>query len=221
MLTDEPTDRGQGHPLHVIAPESKPVPVRKLGQRATQRLLQPRNAYVVALVRFRLLCGWQRPFQLALLGRHHTTRLADLVDVALRQHGAQPGGQGAPPVIIAEERPRFGRRRRAAAHSIQFGIDRVRQVATRHVLTGDGPSGSIERRSNLLDEPFPGPFVPVAAGARQRQIRETQRIQVSTDGRVVRIELGEPVRDAGRQGLDERRLWSCVASSPDAAKARR
>ena len=164
----------------------------------------------MARVRFRRRRGRQR----ALLGRHHTTCLAYLVDVALCQHGAHPGGQGAPPVIVAEERPRFARLRRAAAHSIQFGVDRVRQVATRRVLIGDGPSGPIECRSNLQDEPFPGSFVSVAAGARQRQVREAQLVQVMTDGLVVWIGIGEPVRDACHQGRDERGVWQLDRIEP-------
>lgn len=87
------------------------------------------------------------------LRRHHTTCGAYLVDVALRQHGAHPGGHGAPLVIVAEERPRFARCRCAAAYPIQFGVDRVRQIATRRVLTGDSPSGPIECRSNLQTVP--------------------------------------------------------------------
>src|SRR5678816_948320 len=78
------------------------------------------------------------------------------VNVPLRQHGTQPGGQAAASVEVAEERTLE-----------ELAVDAVREIA-RSTRWIDRVGGTIEDRPMLADEMFPGRFITGRASTRQR-----------------------------------------------------
>ena len=81
------------------------------------------------------------------------------IDDALRQHGAEPRAEGAPPVIVDQQ---------GAPHAFavlkteEVAVESVRQLscATAGI---EGVGRTVEPRAMLPDEVFPGAFVTVSA----------------------------------------------------------
>ncbi len=106
------------------------------------------------------------------------------VHLFLREHGAQPGGQLAPPMKIFEQG--FPPAVRAGADAVQIRVERIRQFLGACVI---GPARASKHRARCVaqilaevsDEKLPGLLDSFAASARQREVFVVKRFKVGVN----------------------------------------
>jgi len=107
------------------------------------------------------------------------TGLAEAVDVALGEDGAQPSFEGAAAVEITEE---GGFALFAVGKAVEFREERIGEVGAGGAVAGNSSGGGAEVGTIGADEIFPGGFRAVHAGAGQDQIIEVQGVKIFFDG---------------------------------------
>ena len=133
------------------------------------------------------------------LERRLAARGTHAVNLALREHGAQPGPQAAPSVEVSEERTPLPI---AFLQSEEIGVNRIGQLA-RAAGGIDGVGRAVEHRSVLAYEMIPRAFRALGTGAGECQVREVQGRQVTLESllvlRPVRQRLGGALLERGRE----------------------
>jgi hypothetical protein len=131
---------------------------------------------------------------------------AQPIDVALRQHRAQPRAELAAPVEIPEQR--LPRAASAVAHAIEIGVQRVGEIAG--VAGGiDGVGRPVEQWPMHGDEGLPRLVLARRTGDGQREVFQMERRHIALGflrrGRSVRKCVRETDRERGRKGFTRHR----------------
>jgi len=91
---------------------------------------------------------------------------AQAIDIALREHRAQPGGQAAAALIVAKQRLPLASARR---HAIQLRIQRIGEF-TRALRAIERVGGTIQQRPIFTDEPLPRVLIASSTQTRELEI---------------------------------------------------
>ena len=142
--------------------------------------------------------GGDRVFVAYRIERRQPARRTYAVDLALREHGSQPGRETAPPVKVSEERTAFAV---AFLKPEKVGVNRIGQL-TRAAAGVDRIGRSIEHRTILEHEMIPRRLVPIGARTGERQILEVQCQQVPFETLSVLRRVGQCL---GRTSLERER----------------
>ena len=159
--------------LLIVTAEPKAVARAQSRDRNREDAAQPRKM-IVQHSRLSSHCteyGNGRLFSDLVGERFEPALHADAIDVALREHRAQPRGEAAPPVEIVKQRAPFAV---AFLQTVQVGIQRVGELA--------GAAAWIERIGRSIqhgpvfeDKSFPGRLVTGRALPRKREIFDVKR----------------------------------------------
>jgi hypothetical protein len=185
-FVEHPSDLGQRQFLGIVAAQPETVSRLECGHRSGDAVTHP--AHISGSLRVYLVAGRrQRAWRLVFRQRIVTADAPDPIDVALRQHRAQPRGQTAASVEVAEMRSAL-----AVTHvePEQLAVERVREIA-RPASGIDGIRRSVQNRPMLANEMLPRRLRSLRARARERQVFDVERLEIPLELTRVRRLGGE------------------------------
>ena len=189
MLAGEPADLRERHLLRIVAAEAQAIARRRAPQwPAASTCAHGRDEARAIRIGRRSAAPRSRAAELSSGSGSSGAGFAMPIDEALRDQRSQPRGEAAAAVKVAKQRLA---RAVLFLQAEELGVERVGDLA-RAAARVDGVGRAVEGRPELGDEVIPRLVVANRAGAREREIRQVQRIEIA-------IELGRRGRAAGKR----------------------